>query len=71
MPVNVKAMIRNRGIFNKGNILDQSDAADEKERRVKKAMTTNHHYFSHRILFAIKNGELMSKIKNFYALELF
>jgi hypothetical protein len=71
LPINVKAMIKNRGIFNRGNLLDQRDQAEDKERKIREGITGNSHYFAHRVLYAFKNGELMSKVKNFYALELF
>ena len=50
--------------------MDQNNS-DDKERRLREAQTNNSHYFFHRIVYAIKNGELVYKTKNFYATELF
>ena len=64
-------MIKNRGLFNKANILDQRDSAEPEQRKCREGITNNNHYFTHRIIYAIKDGVLTSKIKNFYALEVF
>jgi hypothetical protein len=33
IPVNVKGLIKNRGVFNKANILDQRETAEPEERK--------------------------------------
>ena len=47
-------MIKNRGIYQKANILELSEAAED-EQKVKEAMTNNRHYFHHQVVYAIKN----------------
>ena len=68
VPINIRGMTKNRGVFEKINILDQRESNDDKERRIREGISNNNHYFCHRALYAIKNGELVSKIKNFYAM---
>ena len=63
VPINTKAMIKNRGVFNKINILDQREGADDKNRKCRIAVSTNEHYFMHRVLYALKDGNLHSKAK--------
>jgi hypothetical protein len=68
LPVNIKAMIKNRGVFNNNNLLIQDESPEDKGRKVKEGITKNSHYFAHKIVYAIDKGVLSAKIKNLYAL---
>jgi hypothetical protein len=63
-------MMKNRGTYQKANILDINGGKDE-EQICKEGITNNRHYFYHRILYAIKNGQFSFKIKNLFAIELY
>jgi hypothetical protein len=71
IPINIKAMIKNRGIYQKANILEINEGKDNEEQKCKEGMTNNHHYFHHRVVYALKNDQLNFKIKNLFAIELY
>jgi hypothetical protein len=58
-------MIKNRGVFHRNNILHHED----NKLTLKERITNNSHYFYHRIVYALEKGELVAKVKNFFALE--
>ena len=71
VPINTKGMMKNRGVFQKANIMEQREGQGGDDPRCKDGITTNQHYFSHRVVYAFRNGELSAKIKNLVALELY
>jgi len=51
-------MIRNRGVFQKGNILDQREGNNQDEKKCKDGITNNNHYFAHRVVYAMKGEKI-------------
>jgi hypothetical protein len=69
VPINTQSPIKNRGTFSKINILDPSHS--EKTPKCIQTLSTNHHYFLHRVIYALQNGNLHSKVKTNLGVELY
>jgi hypothetical protein len=70
IPINVRGMIKNRGTYQKANILECGQS-NEEEQKCKEGMTSNRHYFHHSVVYAIKHEQLCFKIKSLFAIELY